>query len=88
MRFFGQAFFSKKFKKLIMFSKLVKELIDKFILEFKKNENQDQLKIHIIDPIICYIFDRLYPYIFITSAIFVILFLILISILFLLIKKP
>ncbi len=70
-----------------MLGKFTNELIQKFILEFKKEENQEQLKTHIIDPIICYILDRLYPYIFVTSAIFILLLLIALSILFLIIKS-
>ena len=70
-----------------MIGKFTHELIQKFIFEFKKDENQEQLKTHIIDPIICYILDRLYPYIFITSTIFILLLLIALSILFLIIKS-
>lgn len=70
-----------------MIGKFTNELIQKFIFEFKKEENQEQLKTHIIEPIICYILDRLYPYIFITSAIFILLLLIALSILFLIIKS-
>lgn len=70
-----------------MLGKFTNELIQKLIFEFKKEENQEQLKAHIIDPIICYILDRLYPYIFITSAIFILLLLIALSILFLIIKS-
>ncbi len=70
-----------------MLGKFTNELIQKLILEFKKDENQEQLKTHIIDPIICYILDRLYPYIFVTSAIFILLLLIVLSILFMIIKS-
>lgn len=69
-----------------MLGKFTNELMEKIIFEFKKEENQEQLKTHIIDPTICYILDRLYPYIFITSAVFIILLLIALSILFLIIK--
>ncbi len=70
-----------------MLGKFTNDLIQKLIFEFKKDENQEQLKTHIIDPIICYILDRLYPYIFISAAIFIILLLIVLSILFLIIKQ-
>lgn len=70
-----------------MLGKLTRELIETIIFEFKKNENQEQLKVHIIDPVICYILDRLYPYIFISSAIFILLFLIVLSTFFLVIRK-
>lgn len=70
-----------------MIGKFTDEIIQKIIYEFKKDKNQEQLKTHIIDPIICYILDRLYPYIFITSTIFILLLLIVLSILFLIIKS-
>lgn len=70
-----------------MLGKFTNELIENFIFEFKKEDNQQQLKTHIIDPIICYILDRLYPYIFLTATIFIILLLIALSILFLIIKS-
>ncbi len=69
-----------------MIGKLTNEILEKIIFELKKDENQEQLKTYIIDPIICYILDRLYPYIFITSAIFILILLIALSILYLIIK--
>jgi hypothetical protein len=70
-----------------MLGELTNEIIQKIIFELKKDENQEQLKTYILDPTICYILDRLYPYIFITSSIFILLLLIAISILFLMIKS-
>jgi len=70
-----------------MLGKFTNELMHKLIFEFKKDENQEQLKTHIIDPIICYILDRLYPYIFVSAAIFILLLLIVLSILFLIVKQ-
>jgi hypothetical protein len=67
--------------------KLTTEIIEKFVYEFKKNENQEKLKAHVIDPVICYFIDKLYPYIFITSTIFILTFVIAILILFLIIKS-
>ena len=69
-----------------MIGKLTNEILEKIIFELKKDENQEQLKTYIIDPIICYILDRLYPFIFITSAIFILILLIALSILYLIIK--
>ena len=69
-----------------MLGKLTSEIIQKIVFELKKEENQEQLKTYIIDPIICYILDRLYPYIFVTSAIFILILLIALSILFLNVK--
>jgi len=69
-----------------MIGKFTNDLIEKVINEFKKNENQEKLKTQIIDPMICYILDKLYPYIFISSIVFILLLLISLSILFLIIK--
>jgi hypothetical protein len=69
-----------------MLGKVTNELIEKLIFEFQKEDNQDKLKSHIIDPVICYILDRLYPYILITSIIFILTLVIAICILFLIIK--
>lgn len=70
-----------------MFGKITSELIQQMVEEFKKDENQEQVKINILDPILCYTLDRLYPYIFITCAIFIIILLITLSILFLIVKS-
>ena len=69
-----------------MIGKFTNDIMQKLIFEFKKDENQEQLKTHIIEPIIGYILDRLYPYIFITATIFILILLIALSILFLIIR--
>jgi uncharacterized membrane protein len=71
----------------MVLQKLTIEIVDKFIYEFKKNENQNKLKIYVIDPIIYYILDRLYPYIFITSIIFILILILIIMILVIILKK-
>lgn len=70
-----------------MLGKFTNELINKFIQEFNKDENQEQLKTKVIDPIVYYVLDKLYPYIFVTSIIFILLLLISLSILFLILKS-
>lgn len=70
-----------------MFGKLTNEILEHLIFEFKKEDNQEQLKTHVIDPIICYILDRMYPYIFVTCSVFILILLIALSILFLLLRK-
>ena len=57
----------------MVLTKMTTELIDKIIEEFRKNENQERIKINIIDPLIYYILDRLYPYIFVTAIIFILI---------------
>jgi hypothetical protein len=70
-----------------MFGKISSELIDQFILEINKEENQEKLKCIVIDPTICYIIDKMYPYILITSVIFMLTFILTILILFTIIKS-
>jgi hypothetical protein len=69
-----------------MLSKISDDILEKCIEEFKKDETQCKLKTHILDPIICYILDRLYPYILFTSIIFILTFIIATIILFIIIK--
>ena len=51
------------------------EVIDKCVLEFKKEHNVNKIKKEILDPSIKYIIDQLYPYILATCIIFVLTFL-------------
>lgn len=60
---------SEKIKKICM------EVIDKCVLEFKKEHNVNKIKKEILDPSIKYIIDQLYPYILATCIIFVLTFL-------------
>jgi hypothetical protein len=70
-----------------MLNKITEELLDKCILEFKKDETQEKITTYILDPLICYILDKLYPYILFTSIIFVLTFIIATLILFLLVRE-
>ena len=57
-----------------MISKITNELLDSLMIECKKEENINKLKINILNPIIYYIFWKIYPF-------FIILFIILLVIL-------
>lgn len=67
-------------------SNITSEIIDLLSKEFKKEENQTKIKREIIDPIIMYTFDRLYPYITAASVIFILTFLLAIIVLVLIIR--
>ena len=67
-------------------NKIVEELTQYCINEFKKEKNLNKMKVFVIDPLIEYTFKRLYPYILITSIIFFLTFILAIVILFLIIK--
>ena len=58
------------------------ELLEKCIIEFKKKENMDKINSNVLDPLIDYILQRLYPYILITCIMFLLMliFLILVAI--------
>ncbi len=68
-------------------NKIVEELTQYFLMEVKKEENINKMKVFVIDPLIEYTFKRLYPYILITSVIFFLTFLLAIIILFLILKS-
>jgi uncharacterized membrane protein len=69
------------------FTKLTNSIINKFIDEMKKEENNEKLKTYVIDPCICHIMNKFYPYLIISAIIFILIFLISILILFLMIRS-
>ena len=60
---------------------------DKFIVEFKHDENIKNIKESLLNPVINYILEQLYPYLIITAIIFILTLLVSIIILILIIKK-
>ena len=71
----------------MVMNKIVEELTQYCINEFKKEENLNKMKVFLIDPLIEYTFKLLYPYILITSIIFFLTFILAIVILFTIIKS-
>jgi len=67
-------------------SNITSQVIDIFAKEFKKDENQKKIRTEMIDPIIRYTFERLYPYIAGASVIFILTFLLAIIILVLVVR--
>ena len=61
-------------------SNITGEIIERFSNEFKKKENQKKIKTEMIDPIIIYTFNSLYPYIVCASVIFILTFIMVIII--------
>ena len=68
-------------------NKIVDELTQYTLNEFKKEKNLNKMRVFVIDPLIEYTFKRLYPYILITSIIFFLTFILAIVILFLILKS-
>ena len=52
---------------------MINEIIDICIREVSKDDTKKKINTYIIEPSFTYIFDRLYPYIILTSVIFVLL---------------
>lgn len=71
----------------MVLTKLATETIDELIKFFQRKDNQEKIKTFIVDPMIYYILDRLYPYIFVTATIFILIFVMTIMTLFVIIRK-
>ena len=57
-----------------MLCKVTNDVLEKLINEIKKPENMSKIHNNIIDPLIHYTFDKLYPYILISSIVFFLIF--------------
>jgi hypothetical protein len=66
--------------------KITTNVFDILFKELKKTENQVKIKTYVLDPAICYMLDKIYPYIFITCAIFIIFITIFLYLLYLIFK--
>ena len=52
---------------------IINEIMDICIMEVSKEDMKKKINAYIIEPSFTYIFDRLYPYIILTSVIFILL---------------
>lgn len=68
-----------------MISQFASDILDKTIIELKKDENMNKIHINLIDPLIDYSFRRIYPYLIVTAIIFILTFILAILILIFLI---
>lgn len=66
---------------------LTNTLITSFIDECHKDENQEELKSKVIDPMILHIANKLQPYVIAVICIFIILFILITSILILIVRS-
>ena len=55
-----------------MIENLVKNLLDKLILEIKKEENQQKIEFEILNPVLIYYKNKLYPYIILLLLLYII----------------
>ena len=70
-----------------MISKFTSDILDRLIIEFKKNENMTKIQNNLIDPLIYYSLRRMYPYLLVTSIVFILTFLVALLILIFLIRN-
>ena len=68
-------------------SKFTKEILDKIIEEVRRPTNMAKIEMNVVEPLIMYTFKRLYPYLLMSSVIFILTFLVALLILLLLIKQ-
>ena len=68
-------------------SSFISDIIDKIIIEIKKDKNMSKLESNLIDPLIKYTFQKLYPYLALASIIFLLIFILAIFILLLQVKQ-
>lgn len=68
--------------------KIITEILNIGACEMRNNKTREKLETEVLEPIICFILDRLKPYILGTCAFMVSLTLLSISIIFLIIFTP
>lgn len=70
-----------------MLTDIFNDVIDKFIMEINKHKNISKIQKSLVDPLIKYSFNKIYPYLIIISIIFLLTFILAISILLLQLKQ-
>ena len=66
---------------------LKNEILDNIINEIKKPKYKDKINTYLLEPSICYILNKIYPYLIITAIFFILILLITIVMLFLIIRS-
>jgi hypothetical protein len=68
-------------------AKITRELVHRLVTEAKDEDNMLAFQAHILDPIVHYALQRIYPYILVTSIVFFMTFVMAVAILFLVLRK-
>lgn len=68
------------------FNKLTTQIIDRCVIELKKKQTIEKIQTHLIDPLIKYTINRLYPYIITISIIFILIFILALAIFYIVFK--
>lgn len=66
---------------------ILNQFIDNIIFELQNDKMKKKIDTYIIQPCMCYLFEKFYPYIFITYLIFILLVLITLITLLLIIRN-
>ena len=67
--------------------RISKEVIQACLVEAKKEHNKDLFRVHVLDPVVQYALSRLFPYILVTSIMFLLTFILAIAILILIMSR-
>jgi len=70
-----------------MFKRLIKELAEELLEDWDDEESRKKIQERFLDPIVCYLIDKMYPYFMVSSTVVFILFFLMVMILFLLLRK-
>ena len=63
------------------------QFIDIILSEVSKKEIKEKLNTHLVEPSLTYLFEKMYPYIIVTSVIFILILLMAIITIYILIRK-
>lgn len=66
---------------------LTSKILEKILVEIKKPDNMDKIKGELLEPLIQYTYNRIYPYFFITIIIFLLTFILALLIFIMLTRK-
>ena len=67
-------------------SLLTNQTLEKIVKEVRKKENMDKIRGSIVDPLIQYTYDKIFPYILILFGVLILIFLIIVVILLLVLQ--
>ena len=77
----------KKICVVNMIKEITIKLLDKILEEIKREENITKIQNELLNPLITYTYQKIYPYLLLTIVIFLLTFILALMILIILIKK-
>jgi len=70
-----------------MFKRIIKELAEELLEDWDNEESRKKVQERFLDPIVCYLIDKMYPYFLVSSTVVFILVFLMVMILFLMLRK-